>query len=144
LRAPRHAYEYTPAPGAVSAWREKTISRRVHLASAIKAVYGRLAAQGWSNAMKRAAMIAVMLSLVAPGAGALAQSGPLCFGALGCADREILNRAELFKLGCQPLADLRNRIYQVAGAGGVLRADGLEAINVAQIREIERLKGCRP
>ncbi len=72
-----------------------------------------------------------------------AWAGPACYYKLGCTDREILSVRELFRLGCQPLADIRNHIYKEKGVEGVLPPESYESKNAALIREIERLKGCR-
>lgn len=72
-----------------------------------------------------------------------ASANPACYEKLGCTDKQILSIRELFKLGCQPLADIRNQIYVEKGAEGVLPPESYESKNAALIREIERLKGCR-
>jgi hypothetical protein len=96
-----------------------------------------------SNRQALPYFLLVLFSIVLAGGGDRASAGPACYDKLGCTDREILSVRELFRLGCQPLADIRNQIYKEKGVEGMLPPESYESKNAALIREIERLKGCR-
>ncbi len=94
------------------------------------------------NGLALPCFLLVLCCVALPG-GERASAGPACYDKLGCTDREILSVRELFRLGCQPLADIRNQIYKEKGVEGTLPPESYEGKNAALIREIERLKGCR-
>ncbi len=80
---------------------------------------------------------AVALSLFFP-----VQVAAQCFGPVGCADKERLNRNELAQLDCSVLAQIRTQIYVQQRSSGQLDPKSIAGLNAALVRDVEHQKGC--
>lgn len=105
-----------------------------------------------------AALAAIALPLIAT-APALAGQ---CYELIGCASSQYFSKHDLAELGCQPLWEVRNRIYKDRGycfhtASGIsmmgnqgcfinnqgsVPLNSYESANVSAIRSVEQAKGC--
>ncbi len=103
-----------------------------------------------------AALAAVAMFATANAAGAA------CYEGIGCSDSQKFPEAELRKLSCQALYEVRNIIYKASGYcfqtesaiasfgnqgcsitnQSKVRLNSFERYNVGLIRKIERRKGC--
>lgn len=84
----------------------------------------------------------ILIGAVMGGALFLQKAAAQCFGPVGCADRERLNRNELAQLDCSVLAQIRTQIYLQNQSNGRLDPKSLAGLNAALVREVERQKGC--
>lgn len=111
--------------------------------------------------MRRPLLALAAVTALASLAAAPANAGQ-CYDGIGCASSQYFSTAALKQLGCQPLWEVRNRIYKDRGycfhtATGIslMGNDGcwinnqaavplnsFERANVAAIRGVEQYKGC--
>lgn len=102
--------------------------------------------------------ILVVLAMLASTGSAMAN----CYEAIGCDDSDYFQRADLRRLSCQSLYELRNLIYKQNGfcfstaraqrtfgndgcwitRQSQVRLNAIERDNVATIAAVERSKGC--
>ena len=111
--------------------------------------------------MRRKIIALIAATALVPLAVASAQAGQ-CYETIGCVSNHYVHKADLYQLGCQPLWEVRNRIYKDRGycfhtAAGISQMgnDGCyinnqgnvplnayESANVSAIRSVEADKAC--
>ena len=89
-------------------------------------------------------------------------AGANCYELIGCSNKDIYKTSDLMQLGCQPLWEVRNRIYKENGycfqSQKAIEAFGnagcqyddvnqvplsnIERANVSAIKSVEANKGC--
>jgi hypothetical protein len=112
--------------------------------------------------MRRIALVVLTALALSSTASFAAHAAGQCYELIGCASSQYFKKQNLLQLGCQPLWEVRNRIYKDRGycfhtkAGINLMGNGgchindqgsvplnsYESANVAAIRSVERAKGC--
>ena len=111
--------------------------------------------------MYKTAIAALAVAILPLFAMAPANAGQ-CYEGIGCASSQYFSKASLAELGCQPLWEVRNRIYKDRGycfhtASGInmmgnqgcfinnqgsVPLNVYESANVGAIRSVERAKSC--
>jgi hypothetical protein len=111
--------------------------------------------------MRRSTLI-LLFALATQLAIALPAFAGQCYEGIGCASTQYFPKNELKKLGCQPLWEVRNRIYkdkgycfktqtaiqQIGNAGctitnmAAVPLNAIEHSNIAAIRKVEKAKSC--
>ena len=106
--------------------------------------------------------LVVLIALALSSTASFPARAGQCYELIGCASSQFFDRHGLFQLGCQPLWEVRNRIFKDRGycfhteAGISLMGNGgcyindqgsvplnsYESANVAAIRRVEQAKGC--